>query len=54
VELAKELDGFSLAFATAGAYLNQTARSFSDYLRLYKESWARLIETSPELSLYKD
>ncbi|KAG4431661.1 hypothetical protein IFR05_012864, partial [Cadophora sp. M221] len=54
VELAKELDGFPLALATAGAYLNQTARSFSDYLRLYKESWARLMETSPELSSYED
>ncbi|KAL5316295.1 hypothetical protein ACEPPN_015340 [Leptodophora sp. 'Broadleaf-Isolate-01'] len=54
MELAKELDGFPLALATAGAYLNQTARSFSDYLRLYKESWARLMETSPELSSYED
>jgi hypothetical protein len=54
VKLAKELDGLSLALATAGAYLDQTARSFSDYLCLYKESWVRLKETSPELSSYKD
>jgi len=54
VKLAKELDGLPLALATAGAYLDQTARSFSDYLRLYKESWARLMETSPELSSYED
>jgi hypothetical protein len=54
VKLAKELDGLPLALATAGAYLDQTVRSFSDYLRLYKESWARLQETSPELSSYED
>jgi len=54
VTLAKELDGLPLALATAGAYLDQTARSFSDYLRLYKESWARLMETSPELSSYEE
>ncbi|PVH75977.1 HET-domain-containing protein [Cadophora sp. DSE1049] len=54
VKLAKELDGLPLALATAGAYLDQTARSFSDYLRLYKESWVRLKETSPELSSYED
>ncbi|KAH7410619.1 hypothetical protein BKA64DRAFT_638282 [Cadophora sp. MPI-SDFR-AT-0126] len=54
MKLAKELDGLPLALATAGAYLDQTARSFSDYLRLYKESWARLEETSPMLSTYDD
>ena len=52
--LAKELDGLPLALATAGAYLNQTAISFSDYLRLYKESWAKLQKTTPELSSYED
>ncbi|KAH9204520.1 P-loop containing nucleoside triphosphate hydrolase protein [Leptodontidium sp. 2 PMI_412] len=54
MKLAEELDGLPLALATAGAYLDQTARSFSDYLRLYQESWARLKETSPELSSYED
>ncbi|KAH6702778.1 hypothetical protein BKA61DRAFT_740375 [Leptodontidium sp. MPI-SDFR-AT-0119] len=54
VSLAKELDGLPLALVTAGAYLYQTTRSFSDYLRLYKESWVRLMETSPELSSYED
>ena len=54
VKLAQELDGLPLALATAGAYLDQTARSFSDYLRLYKESWVRLKETSPELRSYED
>ncbi|KAH8598606.1 hypothetical protein B0O99DRAFT_567078 [Bisporella sp. PMI_857] len=54
MKLAQELDGFPLALATAGAYLDQTARSFSDYLRLYKESWVRLKEISPELSSYED
>jgi tetratricopeptide (TPR) repeat protein len=54
VRLAEELDGLPLALATAGAYLKQTAMSFSDYLRLYKASWAKLQKTSPELSSYKD
>ncbi|KAN0072834.1 HET domain containing protein [Elaphomyces granulatus] len=54
VKLAKELDGLPLALATAGAYLDQTAISFSDYLRLYKESWTRLLKKSPELSSYDD
>ncbi|KAI2623399.1 hypothetical protein GGS21DRAFT_339699 [Xylaria nigripes] len=54
VNLAKELDGLPLALATAGAYLEQTATSFSSYLRLYKESWARLQESSPKLKSYDD
>jgi tetratricopeptide (TPR) repeat protein len=54
VKLAKELDGLPLALATAGAYIDQTVMSFSDYLRLYKASWARLLKTSPELNSYED
>ncbi|KAN0067790.1 TPR-like protein [Elaphomyces granulatus] len=54
VKLAMELDGLPLALATAGAYLDQTAISFSDYLRLYKASWAKLLTTSPELNSYED
>jgi len=54
VKLAKELDGLPLALATAGAYLDQTAISFSDYLHLYKASWAKLLMTSPELNSYED
>ena len=54
IKLAEELDGLPLALATAGAYLDQTALSFSDYLRLYKASWANLLQTSPELSSYED
>jgi len=54
VRLAKELDGLPLALATAGAYLDQAAISFSDYLRLYKASWAKLLMTSPELNSYED
>jgi hypothetical protein len=46
--------GLLLAIATAGAYLDQTAGSFSGYLCLYKESWVRLKEMSPELSSYED
>jgi hypothetical protein len=54
VKLAKELDGLPLALATAGAYLDQVATSFADYLRLYKASWLKLQHTSPELSSYED
>jgi hypothetical protein len=54
VRLAEELDGLPLALATAGAYLKQAAMSFSDYLRIYKASWAKLQKTSPELSSYED
>src|SRR6266480_4044030 len=54
VRLAEELDGLPLALGTAGAYLRQTAISFSDYLRLYKASWAKLQKTSPDLSSYED
>src|SRR5271154_5133529 len=45
--LARRLDGLPLALATAGMYLNQTAGSFSDYLRLYNDSWN-------DLELYSD
>jgi hypothetical protein len=54
VLLAKELDGLPLALATAGAYLDQVAISFSDYLRHYRASWLKLQKTSPELSSYED
>ncbi|KAJ8126610.1 hypothetical protein O1611_g7025 [Lasiodiplodia mahajangana] len=54
VDLAKELDGLPLALATAGAYLEQTSTSFRSYLRLYKESWARLQTSSPKLPSYED
>ena len=54
IRLAKELDGLPLALTTAGAYLDQAAISFSDYLRLYKVSWTKLQKTSPELSSYED
>jgi hypothetical protein len=47
-ELAKELDGLPLALATAGAYLDQVSTSFADYLRLYKASWLKLQQTSPD------
>ena len=52
VELAKELDGLPLALSTAGAYLNNVAASFIEYLRMYRESWARLQKTTPTLLSY--
>ncbi|KAI0388441.1 hypothetical protein F5Y17DRAFT_463699 [Xylariaceae sp. FL0594] len=52
--LAQELDGLPLALATAGAYLRGTSVDFSDYLRLYKESWVRLQESTPPLGSYQD
>jgi len=55
LELAKELDGLPLALATAGSYLDQVpAVRVSDYLRLYQESWLKLLESSPEVSSYED
>jgi pentatricopeptide repeat protein len=55
MELVRELDGLPLALATAGAYLDQApAASFSDYLRLYRASWLKLQQKSPELSTYED
>jgi hypothetical protein len=54
IRLVEKLDGLPLALTTAGAYLNQVAMSFSDYLRLYKESWAKLQRTSPMLNSYED
>src|SRR5438045_2966481 len=53
VTIAQELDGLPLALATAGAYLEQSATSFSDYLRLYRSSWLKLQQTSPEVSSYE-
>ncbi|KAH7029604.1 kinesin light chain 1 [Microdochium trichocladiopsis] len=41
-ELVRELDGLPLALATAAAYLKRVPISFRDYLRHYRESWARL------------
>ncbi|KAH8197158.1 hypothetical protein TruAng_008687 [Truncatella angustata] len=52
--LAKELDGLPLALATAGAYLRRVSISFADYLRLYKDSWARLHASTPSLGSYQD
>jgi hypothetical protein len=48
--MSTDLDGLLLALATAGAYLDQVATTFSDYLRLHRESWLKLQQTSPELS----
>ncbi|KAH8821335.1 hypothetical protein F5884DRAFT_816866 [Xylogone sp. PMI_703] len=54
VQLAKELDGFPLALATAGAYLAQVAISISHYLHLYKASWFKLQKSIPPLASYED
>jgi tetratricopeptide (TPR) repeat protein len=54
LKLAEMLDGLPLALATAGAYLNQVAIGFSDYLRLYDKSWAKLQKTSLALHSYED
>jgi tetratricopeptide (TPR) repeat protein len=51
-DLARELDGFPLALATAGAYLEQVSISCKEYLQLYSESWQRLHEETPQLPAY--
>jgi tetratricopeptide (TPR) repeat protein len=43
-----------LALATAGAYLHQVSTSLADYLQLYKQSWLRLQQKTPQLLLYED
>ncbi|CAI6092175.1 unnamed protein product [Clonostachys chloroleuca] len=53
-DLVEKLDGLPLALATAGAYLRHVAASFSDYLRLYTKSWARLHASTPDLGSYQD
>ncbi|KAI8634681.1 hypothetical protein F5Y19DRAFT_120940 [Xylariaceae sp. FL1651] len=52
--LVEELDGLPLALVTAGAYLRRVSIGFADYLRLYKQSWARLHTDTPNLGSYKD
>jgi tetratricopeptide (TPR) repeat protein len=54
VRLAEELDGLPLALATAGAYLDQSSVGFSEYLDLYKVSWAELLQEDLEVSSYED
>ena len=38
-QLARRLDGFPLALATAGAFLKQSSFSFSKYLQQYEAKW---------------
>ncbi|KAL8978289.1 MAG: hypothetical protein Q9205_006094 [Flavoplaca limonia] len=51
-ELAERFDGLPLALATAGNYISQTAESFGEYLRMYKQSWEELAENSDGLMDY--
>ncbi|KAF1940047.1 tetratricopeptide repeat domain-containing protein, partial [Clathrospora elynae] len=54
-ELAETLDGLPLALATACAYLHLLGSfSFAEYLRLYKASWFRLQQDTPQLLSYED
>ncbi|KAL9035486.1 MAG: hypothetical protein Q9214_006559, partial [Letrouitia sp. 1 TL-2023] len=53
-KLALRLDGLPLALATAGAYLNQSADSFDDYLELYNNSWSDLRQYSRGPVDYED
>jgi hypothetical protein len=54
IALVVKLDGLPLALSTAGAYLEHVTTSFSEYLRLYEESWLKLQTTSPQLDSYED
>ncbi|KAJ5955828.1 Disease resistance protein [Penicillium viridicatum] len=51
-DLVRQLDGLPLALATAGAYLEQVSISYTEYLQLYRESWQRLHEETPQLGAY--
>ncbi|KAK4141202.1 uncharacterized protein C8A04DRAFT_39242 [Dichotomopilus funicola] len=54
VQLAQELDGLPLALSTAGAYLDNVATTFAEYLEIYRKSWLRLQKTTPGLISYED
>ncbi|EPS29155.1 hypothetical protein PDE_04104 [Penicillium oxalicum 114-2] len=51
-DLARELDGLPLALATAGAYLEQVSIGYAEYLQLYRDSWQKLHEETPQLQTY--
>ena len=51
-KLAERFDGLPLALATAGDYISQTAESFSEYLRMYEQSWEELAKYSDGLMEY--
>ena len=53
--MAETLDGLPLALTTAGAYLHLLGSfSFAEYLQLYKASWSRLQQDTPQLLSYED
>jgi hypothetical protein len=54
LKLTDELDGLSLALATAGAYLHLVPDSFAGYLQSYEKSWLRLQQDAPWLLSYED
>src|SRR5438045_397728 len=41
-QLARRLDGFPLALATAGAFLKHSSFCFLEYLQLYNTQWDRV------------
>ena len=51
-ELAEVLGNFPLALAHAAAYIKQKGKSFSSYLKMFKEHKIRLLDHSPELPDY--
>jgi hypothetical protein len=51
--LARRLDGFPLALATAGAFLKQSSVSFSKYLQQYEAKWQVTPEPAHELPDYR-
>lgn len=52
--LLEKLDGFPLALATAGAYLDQVNTTVAEYLQLYNDSWLKLHVDDPGLDSYED
>lgn len=53
--MLKVLDGLPLARATAGNYLSLVETiTVGKYLQRYRQSWADLQQTSPELLTYED
>jgi tetratricopeptide (TPR) repeat protein len=48
------LDGLPLALSSAGTYLHNVAVTFADYLSMYRDSWLRLQQTTPQLLSYEN
>lgn len=54
MNLLQTLDGLPLALATAGTYLSLETIAVNEYVQQYRQSWAELQLTTPELLSYEE